>query len=595
MEPVRNDTTTDRRTAVELAKRLLVDSIWRTAKIEVDGVTFPDTQEIFDGRAPEGMSVDDIVTVNNIKRAWRFLLGNIDYPVDWQYIREYNRIIGEGLVRDAGRLREYGVRIGGTGWVPEIPTVESPQERVRGILEESEGEDTAMLLFGAVTRGQWFSDGNKRTALMVANHQLIHDGIGVFSIPPEDKAQFVSMLLRYYETGDYSRLSDWLSQNAVGHVPGGLTLAQSSGAAEKTNDAVNGMGIVPGVPLDGLDGGSGLLMCYPGFLGNRRNRMSEIRIADLFAGIGGIRMGMVQALGDAAHVVYSSEWNKYSVQTYEANWHDENPVAGDITKVDEHDVPDIDLLLAGFPCQPFSIAGVSKKQSMGRPTGFEDKTQGTLFFDVARIIKAKQPKAFLLENVKNLLSHDRGRTFKTIYSVLTEDLGYHVTYKLIDAAGFVPQHRERTYIVGFREENGFTFDDVKPIAHGNVGSILLPASQVPDKYVLSDKLWTYLQNYKKKHEAAGNGFGYGMVDAATDHTRTLSARYGKDGSEILVSRGEGKNPRRLTPRECARLMGYPDSFSIPVSDTQAYRQFGNSVAVPVIRAIGEAMKPYLSD
>lgn len=288
MEPVRNDTTTDRRTAVELAKRLLVDLIWRTAKIEVDGVTFPDTQEIFDGRAPEGMSVDDIVTVNNIKRAWRFLLGNIDYPVDWQYIREYNRIIGEGRVRDAGRLREYGVRIGGTGWVPEIPAVESSQERVRGILEESEGEATAMLLFGAVTRGQWFS-------------------------------------------------------------------------------------------------------------------------------------------------------------------------------------------------------------------------------------------------------------------------------------------------------------------HGNVGSILLPASQVPDKYVLSDKLWTYLQNYKKKHEAAGNGFGYGMVDAATDHTRTLSARYGKDGSEILVSRGEGKNPRRLTPRECARLMGYPDSFSIPVSDTQAYRQFGNSVAVPVIRAIGEAMKPYLSD
>lgn len=236
MEPVKNDTTTDRRTAVELAKRLLVDSIWRTAKIEVDGVTFPDTQEIFDGRAPEGMSVDDIVTVNNIKRAWRFL-----------------------LVRDAGRLREYGVRIGGTGWVPEIPAVESPQERVRGILEESEGEATAMLLFGAVTRGQWFSDGNKRTALMVANHQLIHDGIGVFSIPPEDKAQFVSMLLRYYETGDYSRLSDWLSQNAVGHVPGGLTLAQSSGVVEKTNDAVNGMGTVPGVPLDGLDGGSGLL------------------------------------------------------------------------------------------------------------------------------------------------------------------------------------------------------------------------------------------------------------------------------------------------------------------------------------------------
>lgn len=220
MEPVKNDTTTDRRTAVELAKRLLVDSIWRTAKIEVDGVTFPDTQEIFDGRAPEGMSVDDIVTVNNIKRAWRFLLDNIDYPVDWQYIREYNRIIGEGLVRDAGRLREYGVRIGGTGWVPEIPAVESSQERVRGILEESEGEATAMLLFGAVTRGQWFSDGNKRTALMVANHQLIHDGITDFMLTPvpcsindvhdghleitpeiEERMSRTNLILEEYETG----------------------------------------------------------------------------------------------------------------------------------------------------------------------------------------------------------------------------------------------------------------------------------------------------------------------------------------------------------------------------------------------------------
>ena len=336
--------------------------------------------------------------------------------------------------------------------------------------------------------------------------------------------------------------------------------------------------------------------------------MSEIRIADLFAGIGGIRMGMVQALGDAAHVVYSSEWNKYSVQTYEANWHDENPVAGDITKVDEHDVPDIDLLLAGFPCQPFSIAGVSKKQSMGRPTGFEDKTQGTLFFDVARIIKAKQPKAFLLENVKNLLSHDRGRTFKTIYSVLTEDLGYHVTYKLIDAAGFVPQHRERIYIVGFREENDFTFDDfrypdykpvLKDILHPEDGSepVESPYTVEPDgavnpKYILSDKLWQYLQDYKEKHASKGNGFGYGLC-TGDDVARTLSARYGKDGSEILISRGEGNNPRRLTPRECARLMGYDDSFEIPVSDTQAYRQFGNSVVVPVIKEIARIMRPYI--
>ena len=319
--------------------------------------------------------------------------------------------------------------------------------------------------------------------------------------------------------------------------------------------------------------------------------MSEIRIADLFAGIGGIRMGMVQALGDAAHVVYSSEWNKYSVQTYEANWHDENPVAGDITKVDEHDVPDIDLLLAGFPCQPFSIAGVSKKQSMGRPTGFEDKTQGTLFFDVARIIKAKQPKAFLLENVKNLLSHDRGRTFKTIYSVLTEDLGYHVTYKLIDAAGFVPQHRERTYIVGFREENGFTFDDVKPIAHGNVGSILLPASQVPDKYVLSDKLWTYLQNYKKKHEAAGNGFGYGMVDAATDHAHVERAvRKGRQRDTGLTRRG--KEPSKANPARMRATDGLPGFVQYPGirhAGIPAVRQLGRSAGHPSHRRGDETL------
>ena len=321
--------------------------------------------------------------------------------------------------------------------------------------------------------------------------------------------------------------------------------------------------------------------------------MTVVRMADLFAGIGGIRMGMQQALGESAVCVYTSEWNKYSVQTYQANWHDGYEIAGDITQVPAASIPDFDLLLAGFPCQPFSIAGVSKKRSLGRPTGFEDKTQGTLFFDVARILKEKRPKAFLLENVKNLLSHDRGRTFRTIWSVLTEDLGYHVTYRVIDADGFVPQHRERTYIVGFLEETDFSFDAVRPTGHGNVGTILLPEDGVPDKYVLSDKLWTYLQNYAAKHKAAGNGFGYGLVTAQTERTRTLSARYYKDGSEILISRGAGVNPRRLTPRECARLMGYPDSFEIPVSDTQAYKQFGNSVAVPVIRAIGEAMKPYL--
>lgn len=321
--------------------------------------------------------------------------------------------------------------------------------------------------------------------------------------------------------------------------------------------------------------------------------MSKIRIADLFAGIGGIRMGMQQALGNRAQTVYTSEWNRFSVETYKANWHDEFDIVGDITKVDAGSLPDIDLLLAGFPCQPFSIAGVSKKNSLGRPTGFADKTQGTLFFDVARILKEKTPKAFLLENVKNLMSHDHGRTFKTIYSVLTEDLGYNVTYAVIDAVNYVPQHRERTYIVGFRDDTQFSFGDVHPISHGNVGSILESEDRVPEKYILSDKLWQYLQNYAAKHKAAGNGFGYGLVSADSDHTRTLSARYHKDGSEILVFRGKGENPRRLTPRECARLMGYPDDFVIPVSDTQAYRQFGNSVAVPVIKAIGEAMKPFL--
>lgn len=256
----------------------------------------------------------------------------------------------------------------------------------------------------------------------------------------------------------------------------------------------------------------------------------DLRVADLFAGIGGIRMGVEQALGPAARCVYSSEWNKYSVQTYTANFHDAFPVDGDITKVDEHSIPDMDLLLAGFPCQPFSIAGVSKKNSLGRPTGFQDKTQGTLFFDVARILDAKRPKAFLLENVKNLTHHDHGRTFKTIMDVLTNDLGYDVHWKVIDGGGWVPQHRDRTYIVGFREKTPFDFDAIRPTGHGPVGSILLPADQVPDKYTLSDKLWTYLQNYKARKRAQGTGFGYGMVTAESDHTRTLSARYGKDGN-----------------------------------------------------------------
>ncbi len=220
------ETRPDRPQAVELAKRLLIDSIWKTANIEVDGITFPDTQEIFEGRAPADMTVDGIITVNNIKHAWQFLLNNVGYPMDWQYVAEYNRIIGEGLVRDAGMLRAYGVRIGGTDWSPELPTVETSRDMVAGIMRQGDPLARALGLFGAITRGQWFADGNKRTALMAANHELIHAGIGILSIQPSDKREFTTRLLSYYESGDYRPLKDWLACNAFGQVPGGLTEAQ---------------------------------------------------------------------------------------------------------------------------------------------------------------------------------------------------------------------------------------------------------------------------------------------------------------------------------------------------------------------------------
>lgn len=216
----------DRARSIELAKRLLVDSIWKTANIEVDGITFPDTQEIFEGRAPADMTVDGIVTVNNIKHAWQFLLDNVDYPVDWQYVAEYNRIVGEGLVRDAGMLRVYGVRIGGTAWAPDLPTLDSSRDRVAEIMRQDDPLGRALDLFGAIARGQWFADGNKRTALMAANHELIHAGIGILSIQPSDKREFTTRLLTYYESGDYRSLRDWLARHAFGQVPGGLTEAQ---------------------------------------------------------------------------------------------------------------------------------------------------------------------------------------------------------------------------------------------------------------------------------------------------------------------------------------------------------------------------------
>lgn len=326
---------------------------------------------------------------------------------------------------------------------------------------------------------------------------------------------------------------------------------------------------------------------------------------DLFAGIGGIRLGF-EAHG--GRCVFTCEWNSFAQKTYLANFPQtaSHAFAGDITSTDERDVPDHDVLLAGFPCQPFSIAGVSKKNALGRPHGFECTTQGTLFFDVARVIAAKRPKAFLLENVKNLLSHDKGNTFRVILHTLRDELGYDVHYKVIDGQHFVPQHRERIIIVGFREKTGFSWNDLQlPTKGPRLSSILHPqdGSEVPEepfttgqnaavssKYTLTPKLWAYLQAYAEKHRAAGNGFGFGLVNG-DGIARTLSARYYKDGSEILVSQGKRKRPRRLTPRECARLMGFPDNFNIPVSDTQAYRQFGNSVVVPVMREAARIMAP----
>lgn len=328
---------------------------------------------------------------------------------------------------------------------------------------------------------------------------------------------------------------------------------------------------------------------------------------DLFAGIGGLRRAME---GIGGRCVFTSEWDRFAQKTYFENYRDNHEIAGDITKIAAEDIPEHDVLCAGFPCQPFSIAGVSKKNALGRAHGFEDETQGTLFYDVVRILKHHRPSAFLLENVKNLRSHDRGQTYRVIKGALQE-LGYDVQDVIIDARHFLPQHRQRIVIVGFLKNTGFSFNDLSlpekgqkrmrdvlhpedgteaPEAHYTVGDM----AKVNDKYILTDHLWGYLQNYAKKHKAAGNGFGFGLV-GPHDTCRTLSARYHKDGSEILIARGEGKNPRRLTPRECARLMGYPDDFKIPVSDTQAYRQFGNSVAVPVFLEVARLMKEHIHE
>lgn len=307
---------------------------------------------------------------------------------------------------------------------------------------------------------------------------------------------------------------------------------------------------------------------------------------DLFAGIGGFRIGLERAGG---RCVFSSEWDRFAQVTYEANF-EERPF-GDIRRISSDQIPRHDILAAGFPCQPFSIAGVSKKVSLARPTGFDDEIQGTLFFEIARILRASRPKAFLLENVKNLLHHDKGRTLAVVLSTLNK-LGYDPTFRLIDAASVVPQHRERVFIAGFRHDldlEPFVIPSMRDV-HPSLSGIL--ESEVDSKYTLTDHLWGYLRGYAAKHKAAGNGFGFGLVKS-DGISRTLSARYFKDGAEILIPQ-RGRNPRRLTPRECARLMGFPEAFRIPVSDTQAYKQFGNAVVPAIVETIGRRMAMSLS-
>jgi DNA (cytosine-5)-methyltransferase 1 len=303
------------------------------------------------------------------------------------------------------------------------------------------------------------------------------------------------------------------------------------------------------------------------------------KFIDLFAGLGGIRIPFEEYGGEC---VFSSEWDKFAQISYQEN-HGEVP-HGDITQIRPEEIPTFDLLLGGFPCQPFSHAGHKK--------GFED-TRGTLFFNIAEIISYHKPKAVFLENVKGLLSHDKGRTFREVTRIL-EELGYTVSSKLHNARDFgVPQNRERIYIVAMLGGTKFEFAEPGPTSSKiKLGTILEPEDSVDPKYTLSDKLWAGHQLRKAKHLEKGNGFGYSIFNSESAYTSTISARYYKDGSEILIQQ-EGKNPRKLTPREAARLQGFPDDYRIVVSDVQAYKQFGNSVAIPAIRSVAAILGPQL--
>jgi DNA (cytosine-5)-methyltransferase 1 len=304
-----------------------------------------------------------------------------------------------------------------------------------------------------------------------------------------------------------------------------------------------------------------------------KNKNAEYRVIDLFAGVGGIRLGFEKAFKESVNFVFSSEIDKYAQKTYYANYN-ELP-HGDITEIKVEEIPPHDIILAGFPCQAFSVAGLKK--------GFED-TRGTLFFDVARIAKYHRPKVIFLENVKGFRNHDKGNTFKVVKKTL-EDMGYRIFSEILNAKKFgLPQNRERIYIIGFLDHS-VEFEFPKPPKWSvKLGDIL--NKEVDEKYTISDKLWAGHQRRKREHKKKGNGFGYSMFNEESEYTSTISARYYKDGSEILIEQKD-KNPRKLTPREAGRLQGFPDSFEIPVSNTQAYKQFGNSVAVPVIEELAK--------
>ena len=310
-----------------------------------------------------------------------------------------------------------------------------------------------------------------------------------------------------------------------------------------------------------------------------------MKFVEFFAGIGGFGEGFKAVGGEC---VFANEWDKFAVQTYKANNPDVPVHAGDVRNLDLGAVPDHDVLLAGFPCQPFSKAGISSRNALGIPTGLDDKDQGNLFFEVAKMAAYARPRIIVLENVRNFLTHDKGRTFRIVMETL-DRIGYKASHRVLNAAAWVPQNRKRIFIVAMRDGGAFNMDAVAvpPKDEWPVMSSVLAKDGVADKYILSDRMWAYLKAHKEAHSRKGHGFGYGLVGPES-RARTLMSRYYRDGSEILVRRPNG-NPRRLTPRECARLMGFRDDFVIPVSDSQAYRQFGNAVCPPVSKALAEAV------